>query len=347
MVTRRPDVDPSTVAFGLRVTAASRLSFTLIDLNGETGRRNGMASLSLRHPSVQLVARPADRLTVDTDANADEYRPVLVDFLGRMADRFALPPVGLTVERGLPPHHGFGSKTTTLLAAGKAYAALYGQAIDTASLARLAGRAGTSGASVNLIDRGGYLVDGGHLNPDDFNDDPQAYLLPSRFAHPAPKPPVLIQAPFPPWPILCIITEGSELHGKPELDWFRKTLPIPAAEARRTAHHVLLNLSTAVIEADYRHFCRALNVLTYEHHYKREQILVQPEPVQRMFREAESRDDIDAICISVTGPMCYAFTRDRTSALAWCDGLVRDGIARDFFFTNAQNHPAVIEGVPL
>jgi beta-ribofuranosylaminobenzene 5'-phosphate synthase len=124
-------------------------------------------------------------------------------------------------------------------------------------------------------------------------------------------------------------------------------LPIPAEAARATAHHVLMNLSTAVAEADYPSFCRALNVLTYEHHYKQEQIAIQPPGVRELFDACRHRPEIDAVCISVTGPMCYAFTRDAARALAWCAELQAAGVLREYFFTNAQNAPCRFEGVAL
>jgi beta-ribofuranosylaminobenzene 5'-phosphate synthase len=347
MANRRPNGDPDELCFGVRVTAGSRLSFTLIDVNGETGRRNGTASLSLRNPCLRAVVKPAGRTSVSLDHWSSTHKKDIESFLENVASRWSFKPVAVEVENGLPAHHGFGSKTTTLLALGKAYAELQRAPVPTTDLAKAAKRAGTSGASVNLIDRGGFLVDGGHLNPDDFDDDPQRYLLPSRYAVPARVPPVLVNLPFPPWPILLIITKGTQLHGMSELDWFGRTLPIPAEEARRPAHHVLMNLSTAVAEADYLNFCKALSVLTYEHHFKQQQIAIQPVLVRRMFHEAERREDIDAISMSVTGPMCFAFTRQPKTALAWCEELRERDVVQDFFFTSAQNHPCVLEGVPL
>ena len=334
--------------WGIRITAASRLSYTLIDLNGETGRRNGMASMSIRDPSFRAVVHLAEEPGIVTDAASRIHEEAIESFVSDLQELVQGPPARVVVERGLPAHTGFGSKTTTLLAIGKAYAAVCGKTVDTEQLAKVAGRGGTSGASVNLVDRGGFLVDGGHANPDDFAEDPQRYLIPSRFAGaPVRKPPVLVNLPFPPWPILVLVTAGLELHGKPELDWFRETLPIPAEEARRTAHYVLLNLAPAVAEADYAAFCRALNRLTYEMHYKREQIVIQPEPVRQMFAEAADHPDIDAIGISVTGPGCFAFTRRPSAALEWVEELKAREVVRDYWFTTAQNHPAVLEAVPV
>jgi beta-ribofuranosylaminobenzene 5'-phosphate synthase len=333
--------------WGVRVTAASRLSFTLIDLNGETGRRNGMASLSLKAPSFQALLRPAKHLSLETEEHAVHHVSAIQTFLQTLQQRWAGPPVQVSIQRGLPANAGFGSKTTTLMALGKAYAVLCGKEADTGELARIAGRGGTSGASVNLIERGGFLVDGGHANPDDFDADPRRYLMPSRFAGVYKIPPVLINLPFPPWPILAIMSGERGLYGKAELEWFHRVVPIPAAEARRTAHLILMNLAPAVAEADYRAFCRAVNELTHETYYKQQQIAAQSKDVQTLIHDAARRSDVDAFGMSSMGPMCYAFTRQPKSVVAWLEELQMAGRVHSFWFTNAQNHPAVIESVPV
>jgi beta-ribofuranosylaminobenzene 5'-phosphate synthase len=333
--------------WGVRIRAAARLSFTLIDLNGSTGRRNGMASLSLRDPAFQATVWPTLEESTSVDGEDTGHADEIVKLLDVLREQWGGPPVRCVVDSALPAHNGFGSKTTTLLSIGKAYATLCSQPVQTAELARLCGRGGTSGASVNLIDRGGFLVDGGHANPEDFADDPHRYLLPSRFAGAATrKPPPLISTPFPPWPILVIIGAGVELHGKPELDWFRRTLPIPFEEATRAAHLVLMNLAPAIAEADYPAFCRALDRLTFDTHYKQEQVITQSDEIKRLLAEGRKRDDVDAIGMSVTGPMCFAFTRDPARTVEWVSALRAEGVVKDFWFTTAQNHPAELAGVP-
>lgn len=333
-------------SWGVRVRAASRLSFTLIDLNGEGGRRNGMASMSLRDPSFQAVVRPGPQVAVVENDGRARHVTEIIEFLEALSGRWRTPSAEVVLEHSLPAHSGFGSKTTTLLAIGKAYAQLSGRAATTEELAQTAGRAGTSGASVNLIDAGGFLIDGGHANPRDFDEDPQRYLVPSRFAGAARKPPPLVSMPFPPWPILIFLGVGTELSGAPELDWFRETLPIPVEEAQRTAHHMLMHMAPAVAESDYGAFCEALNVLTYEHHYKQEQIEVQSDEIKTIFREARKAEQIDAIGLSVTGPMCFAFSRCPAEAVAWVESLRSRGLVGEHWWSCAQNHPIVLEGVP-
>jgi beta-ribofuranosylaminobenzene 5'-phosphate synthase len=246
----------------------------------------------------------------------------------------------------LPPHAGLGSKTTTLLALAKAYLMLNQKPASTGELAEIAGRGRTSGASVNLIDRGGFLVDGGHKAPVDLSADWRRHLRPSAFAPPAPIPPVLINTNFPPWPILMIEAAGENIHGEPESMWFEGIMPMPVAEARRTAHIVLLHLAPAIAEADYDAFCRAVNIITSDTYYKRKQIARQSRRVKRLLTEGQKRPTVDAIGMTSMGPCCYVFTRRPDAAVSWLEELRAAGIVARYWFTTAQNHAAVFEGVP-
>lgn len=332
--------------WGVRVRAASRLSFTLIDLSDHGGRKNGMASLSLRDPSFEATVRPA----TESDVIADEVSAVYADDIRRLlseaARRWHTPPATVTVERGLAPHTGLGSKTTTLLAVGQAYLLLSGKKVSTERLARVVKRGGTSGASVNLIDRGGFIVDGGHKAPLDLAAEPGLHLRPSGFALPARKPPVLVRLKFPPWPILMILAAGHNVHGPSEATWFEGVVPIPVEEARKTAHLILLHLAPAVAEADYEAFCRTVNVITSETYYKREQIARQSHGVRQLISEAQRRPEVDAIGMSSMGPCCYALSRRPEALVSWLEEQREAGLVERFWFTTAQNHPAVFEGVP-
>src|SRR5207302_1833838 len=130
----------------------------------------------------------ADEFTADENGAA--HREAVTGLLARLRDAWDGPPARIVIRKGLPPHTGFGSGTTTALAVGRAYAQFAGRPIDGGEIARMAGRAGTSGASPNLIERGGFLVDGGHRNPDDFAEDPKRYLVPTRYAGGGRRPPV-------------------------------------------------------------------------------------------------------------------------------------------------------------
>ncbi|MFE1961686.1 beta-ribofuranosylaminobenzene 5'-phosphate synthase family protein [Streptomyces sp. NPDC059479] len=332
--------------WGVRIRTGCRVSYTLIDLNGESGRRNGMASMALRSPGLEAVVLPSDVNKVETDENGSAHAEAVTGLLERLQEAWQGPSARVVIRKGLPPHTGFGSGTTTAVAIGRAYAQFAGRSVAVADIARAAGRAGTSGASPNLIERGGFLVDGGHLNPDDFGEDPKRYLVPTRYAGGGKRPPVLISAPFPQWPVLVIIPNGNQMHGEVERQFFARTLPIPAEEARRTAHAVLMNLATAVLEADYTAFCRAVNFLTYESYFKRKQIDMQSAQVKFLLEEARRGPEIDAIAMSSEGPMCYAFTRRPQDAVRRLTELRGEGVVREFWFSGARNVPASVDWIP-
>ena len=247
------------------------------------------------------------------------------------------PEAAVDVSTPLPQHTGFGSKTSSLLAIGAAYARVCGRQPDLRELAALLGRGRTSGASTGLARHGGFLVDGGHRNPPEFYSEPGSFLRPSRFAQPVPPPRPVVTLPFPEWPILVLLTNGRHLGGTEELNWFRSVTPIPAAEAARTAQLVFLGLAPAVAEHDYAGFCAAMNEITFRSHFKREQIRVQGEQLTQFLTDASHQPGIDAIALSVTGPACFAMTDRPELARAWAQGLQDTGVISDFWFTNANN----------
>ena len=307
-----------------------------------------MASLSIRDPSFRASLRlAAGNGELHADNDASEHADDIQDFMLRLRQILGGPPVDVEIECGLPPHTGFGSKTTTLLALGKAYATICNQQVSSAFLAALGRRAATSGGSANLINTGGFIIDGGHANPDDFARDPRRYLRPSRFAPPAKCPPVLVSLPFPPWPILIFIPKGVKIHGETEREWFHNLVPIPVDEARKTAHLIFMNMAPAIADADYAAFCDAVNQLTTDTCYKQAQIAMQHDNVKRLLTEVLARPDVDAAGMSVQGPACYIFTRQPQGIVDWLHRLKADGLVESYWFTCAQNHPAYVEGVPV
>lgn len=321
------------------IESPCRLSFTLIDLTGASGRKNGMASMVIEDPSFVCRVSPSSRFEIEIDEAGAEYRDLILDYLTSLRREIGGGCARVVVDRHIPTHSGFGSKTNTLLSVGKAFAAAHHLDVTTDQLAVIAGRAGTSGGTVNLIDRGGFLVDGGHATPPGFNDEPKKYLLPSRYAGAGQRPPILISEPFPDWPVLMILPDGRHIHGTAELEFFRSTLPIPVEETRKTAHIVLMNLAPAVIEQDYGAFCNALNAITFESYFKGRQIDLQNDNLKYVIHQARD-NGIDAIGMSSMGPVCFSLTRTPERAVAWLESLEARGIVRRHWFTRVANGPA-------
>lgn len=328
---------PSPGDWGVEVRAPGRLSFTLINLDASSARRNGIAAFAIQRPGLRADVAPADAGGIAVEGGAEETRHHVQQAISRLRDEWDGPSARVRLRRPLPLHSGFGSKTTTLLAVGTAYGRLCGREADLRELSRTLGRGGTSGASTGLAAGGGFLVDGGHLNPPGFAEAPQDYLKPSRFAKRELPPVPVVRAPFPDWPVLVLLTRGRPLGGDEELAWFQDLTPIPEQESWRTCSLVFMGLVPAVVERDYPAFCAAVNALTSQGYYKRAQIEFQGEAVVDVLGSGQRDPAIDAIALSVTGPACFAFARDPRAATAWAERLVEQGLITDFWFTNACN----------
>ncbi len=321
----------------VQVRGSARLSFTLINLDAASLRRNGIAAMAVQRPGLTVRMRASRDATSKVLGVEPETAADLLAALATLEKLWDGPPVTVTVPRPLPQHSGFGSKTAGLLAVGRAYGALCGHEPALPQLSEILGRGRTSGASTGLAEFGGFLVDGGHRNPPDFAASPATYLRPSRFAQPVPVPKPIVKLPFPPWPVLVLMTDGRHLGGAEELAWFQRVTPIPQEQAQRTAQLVFMGLAPAVAEHDYEGFCDAVNEITFTSHFKREQIAFQGRVVKDVLTAGQDSTAIDAIALSVTGPACFAFTRTPEAAREWAQSLMRRGMIRDFWFTEADN----------
>jgi beta-ribofuranosylaminobenzene 5'-phosphate synthase len=330
--------DASTVqGTAVRVSSPARLSFTLISLDGESRRRNGIASIGAERPNATVTATATPGRATTVVGAEEETHHALVDGLAKLQRIWDGPDVALDVQSSLPAHSGFGSKTTTLIAAGYAYGLLSGQTPDIRWLSATLGRGRTSGASTGLAEHGGFLVDCGHLNPPDFAAEPTKYLRPSHFATEVQPPTPVIKMDFPDWPILILQVNGRNIGGPEELEWFTTTMPIPPAESWRTSHLVFMGLAPAVAERDYDTFCSVVNELTFTGYFKRAQIALQGQEMVDLLDEGRSQSSVDAIAMSSHGPTCFAFCRDTEAAAAWAEGLRQRGVIRAHWFTTVRN----------
>jgi beta-ribofuranosylaminobenzene 5'-phosphate synthase len=120
-------------------------------------------------------------------------------------------------------------------------------------------------------------------------------------------------------------------------------VPIPETEAHKTAHNVLMNLSTSIAESDYYAFCKALNNITYHTFFKKKQIANQTPSIQALIDEVRYRSDVDGFGMSSMGPMCYAFTKNQASLIKWIEEKVSSGIIKCYWITEGFNSPAIVE----
>ncbi|WP_048137123.1 beta-ribofuranosylaminobenzene 5'-phosphate synthase [Methanosarcina horonobensis] len=280
----------------IRITTPCRLHVTLIDMNGEIGRMDGGAGLTLSSPNIKVTAEEADEIQIEG----------LQGFADRMKKAAeALLPAGkgikIEVKELIPAHVGFGSGTQSALAAAAAVNELYGLGKSIRELAFTVKRGGTSGIGVAAFEKGGFIVDGGHR----FKD--KGVFLPSAASR-VPPGPVLFREDFPDWDIVIAIPNEKGMHDQEEIDVFKKFCPLPIEEVREVAHMVLMKMMPAVIEGDIESFGAAVNHVQTVGFNKRES-LIWPGFVKDIASLMRSRSY--GAGVSSFGPVVYAFMDNR------------------------------------
>lgn len=269
---------------------------TLIDMNGEIGRMDGGAGLTLSSPNVKITAEEADEIQIEG----------LQGFADRMkkAAESVLPEgkgVKINVEQLIPAHVGFGSGTQTSLAVAAAVNELYGLEKSARELAFAVKRGGTSGIGVTAFEKGGFVVDGGHR----FKD--KGAFLPSA-ASKVPPGPVLFREDFPDWDIVIALPNEKGMHDQEEIDTFKKFCPLPIEEVREISHVVLMQMMPAIIEEDIESFGAAINHVQTVGFNKRES-LIWPDFVKNI--ASFLRSQCYGAGVSSFGPVVYALVDNK------------------------------------
>lgn len=280
----------------IKITTPCRIHMTLIDMNGEIGRVDGGAGLTLSSPNIRITAEEAEGVSI-------EGLQVFADRMKKAAK--ALLPEGkgirINVQEVYPAHVGFGSGTQSSLAAAAAVNELYGLGKSVRELALTVKRGGTSGIGVTAFEKGGFIVDGGHK----FKD--KGGFMPSA-ASQVPPGPVLFREDFPEWDMVVAIPNEKGMHDQEEIEIFKKFCPLPIEEVREISHIVLMQMMPAVIEEDIESFGAAVNHVQTVGFNKRES-LIWPDFVKNIASFMRSRSY--GAGVSSFGPVVYAFVDNR------------------------------------
>lgn len=280
----------------IKITTPCRIHMTLIDMNGEIGRVDGGAGLTLSSPNIRITAEEAEGVSI-------EGLQVFADRMKKAAK--ALLPEGkgirINVQEVYPAHVGFGSGTQSSLAAAAAVNELYGLGKSVRELALTVKRGGTSGIGVTAFEKGGFIVDGGHK----FKD--KGGFMPSA-ASQVPPGPVLFREDFPEWDMVVAIPNEKGMHDQEEIETFKKFCPLPIEEVREISHIVLMQMMPAVIEEDIESFGAAVNHVQTVGFNKRES-LIWPDFVKNIASFMRSRSY--GAGVSSFGPVVYAFVDNR------------------------------------
>ena len=314
----------------IKITTPCRLHITLIDMNGELGRVDGGAGLTISSPNIKIFAEESEKIQIEG----------LQGFADRMrrAAEVLLPEgkgIKINVEELIPAHVGFGSGTQTSLAAAAAVNELYGLGKSVRELAFAVKRGGTSGIGVTAFESGGFVVDGGHR----FKD--KGAFMPSA-ASKVPPGPVLFREDFPDWDMVVAIPNEKGMHDQEEIDIFKKFCPLPIEEVREVSHVVLMKMMPAVIEEDIESFGDAVNRVQTVGFNKRES-LIWPDFVKNIASFMRSRSY--GAGVSSFGPVVYSFVDNKAEGRqlqSEVQSMLDESVGGTVLVTKAKNTGAEI-----
>jgi beta-RFAP synthase len=219
------------------IKAPARLHLGMFDLSGSLGRRFGGLGVAIARPAVMLEASRSDQLTAQ-GPDADR----VLEFARRYLTAIGLQAgAHFHIKQTIPRHVGLGSGTKLGLTVAQALATLYDQPTDPYLLGRAVGRGERSAVGLWTFAQGGFVVEGGQW--------PESNL-------PAP---LLLRYPMPVnwYCVLAIPDQTTGLSGQSEATAFAQ-LAVPANQAARIAHVVLMSLLPALVEGQLVEFGAAL-----------------------------------------------------------------------------------------
>lgn len=229
------------------VDAPARLHLGFLDLHGGCGRLFGSIGVALERPRCLVEARPAARAEAG-GPSAEEVLGVLERLRRRLGD----PAVAVRTLETIPRHAGFGSGTQLELAVALAASRALGHAPPVRELAEVLRRGRRSGIGIAVFERGGFVVDAGHLDgsPD----------LGAAGSGPDGVPPVIFQHPLPEdWFFVIVTPQGVQgLSGTRE-DGIFGDLPVMGEDTvGRICRLALMRVIPAVITDDIEGFGDAI-----------------------------------------------------------------------------------------
>ena len=238
--------------------APARLHITLYDMNGSLGRINGGLGFSVNNPKFVFYIEKSENIEIIYKCKEDkEQKEYIYEELKLIKKVYNLLGVKLIIENIIPAHRGFGSKSITKLSMAKAYLELYDKEVDIKELAVILKRGGTSGIGVNILEKGGFVFDGGRKKKKDIT------FKPSSAQSEIEVPPVLFHKEMLDIPIYILIPKMQGLHDEKEIDFFEKVCPISDESVEKLARIINSQILPALCENDFEVFCDGINKIQH------------------------------------------------------------------------------------
>ena len=236
-----------------------RLHLGLISMHEGGSRKNGGIGFAIEEPTATVHLESDSTVSV-ADArprplSQDEIRAIEQAAAILAQARSFASGARVRITGAMRTHVGMGSGTGIKLAVLEGLSLLNGASISPSELVVASGRGGTSGIGINTYFHGGAVLDLG-IPMDSTGFRPSSSVSASK------RPMALPIAEMPAWPVvLCVPTGIVPKTHMQEVEFFGRTLPLPAAASFEAAYVALMDIFAALLEKDYAGFCRGIEAI--------------------------------------------------------------------------------------
>lgn len=230
-----------------------------------------------------------------------EHKDSIKQTLKVLWDHFGELQLSIEIRNQVLAHIGLGSKTSLLLALGRAFCELKGLQISHLDIARLVGRGGTSGIGVYSTLMGGYISDAGHKYPEE-----KSCFGPSSMKLSNP-PRLLSYSPINWAKVIHFRFTDIGIHGEIERRIFRESCPIPKNETE--ACLIIFNnyIESAIRERDKNKLQKGISDVQ-KIGFKKVEWENQDEVTKEFRRYWNSKNPQCPLGLSSMGPTIYCIT---------------------------------------
>lgn len=245
-------------------------------MNGKLKRMNGGLGFAINNPCLVFFVKKCEQIKViyknKNDENSFNY---IYKDLKMLQKKYGLNGIKIIIEKAIPEHKGFGSKSITKLSIAKAYLELYNIKIEISELAITLKRGGTSGISVNIIEKGGIILDGGRKTKKDI------VFSPSSAQKTIEIPPILFHDEMIDVPICLLIPQEKGIANELEKNFFKKNCPISEKYVEKLSRIILSEILPAICEKDLETFCDGINRIQHLK-WKKSEIEIYPKKYKKL-----------------------------------------------------------------
>ncbi len=287
----------------LRIVAPPRIHLCLISMHEGAPRMNGGIGFAIDGPKARIDIVPSNDLLLN-DVRPNPMTPAEVNNLALLlkafcTDRRLERRAQINISGDILTHFGMGSGTSLRLAAIEGLALFNGLHLTKAEIISASKRGGTSGIGINSYFDGGLICDLGRPNiGEEFS--PSSAVQTNR------PPLTLPTITLPEWPILlCIPRRILPKTQNEEIEFFRRTTPLPNTASFETSYVALFGIYAASAEGDYPSFCRSVNDVQHTA-WKQAERSEYGEPLAAIC-EALRVGGADCVGMSSLGPMIFCF----------------------------------------